>query len=240
MPKQKRKNDQFLRRHTRLFIALSGLAYAIAWGGCALLISVLFRLFHLTMKQTHAIGFALISLFIAFVQVQLVERLYRHSMRWWLLATFIGVLATLPFYRNDPEWPSTISIFIAPLIPIALAQTVWLWRRVRWVWLWLWPLASVVSLFASMYAVTMLSKVLPFVRPYSDASHFVMGLTYGLLQGFAMSYLWTKAAHSEKTKNDSAMHEAPDEQRFQHLEDGKSENTLPDAEENLMSRKSAY
>lgn len=240
MPKQKRKNDQFSPRNTRLFIALSGLAYAVAWGGCALLISILFRLFHLTMKQTHAIGFALISLFIALVQIQLVERLYRQSMRGWLLATFIGVLATLPFYRNDPEWPSTMTIFITPLIPIALAQTVWLSRRVHWVWLWLWPMASVMSLFASLFAVTILSDVLPFLLPYSNGADFVMGLTYGLIQGLTFSYLWTKAAHTEKAKNVSSIDETADVQRFQHLEDGKSASTFPDSSEELLSRKSAY
>src|SRR5688572_2279340 len=128
MPKQKRKNGADQSRAIPLIVG-SVLAYAIAWGGSITLLSWLFRLTDLSMKQTHAISFTIISLFIAMAQVQLVERLLNRSMRRWMLYTFLGILLTLPLYRNDPEWPDLTMILLMPLLPVALMQTIWLWRR---------------------------------------------------------------------------------------------------------------
>ena len=201
MNKQKRKNDTLVQRRTLSFIALSVLSYAIAWSGTSILINLLFRLLHLSMKKTHALGFTISTLFIAIVQIYLVERLFKNSMRRWLWYTMIGILITLPLYRNDPEWPTTMTIFLSPLFPVTLAQTVWLWRRVRRAWLW--PLASIagkVLAIISLYFTPLIGS-----RFDSSGAHLLMSLPYGLVQGLMLHYLWSHPKQTEKAKVDFDM-----------------------------------
>lgn len=230
MAKEKRKNGAYQNRALALIIG-TVLAYAIAWGGSTTLLSWLFRLTQLTMKQTHAISFTISSLFIAMAQVQLVERLLNRSMRRWMLYTFAGILLTLPLYRNDPEWPSYATIFLMPLLPIALMQTVWFWRRSPFAWLWM--MAVQIGWVAS-FAFSSLYQG----PSNTSAAHLWMSLPYGLIQGLAMYTLWTQPKENEKAKNEFATGEGEDDARAQRLqEDEDSETSQDDLPDRAVKKK---
>lgn len=144
----------------------------------------------------------LISLLIpALIQVQLVERLLRQTMRGWMLYTLPGALITIllmeavrfffpaPVARFDPY---LLLSTIAFIVPVPILQGLWLRQHVHKAWFW--PTAAILT-------------ALVFSAFPSDGSNphllwLILTLIYGFVQGSVMHALWQHPKEIEKAKVD--------------------------------------
>lgn len=158
-------------------------------------------------------------LVIAFVQVQVVERLLKRSMRGWTLYTIAGLVTSwtlyaffrLPFFLEPltawyGQWgfyASTILNVFISTVPTALFQTLWLRRytqdpRDAWVWPLVIIIISAVSQGLQMYVIsngyTLSSNVLPLMNLFTLLLY---GVTTGLIMHTLISH--PKAAQKAKT-----------------------------------------
>lgn len=205
------------------------LPFALLWAFSAAIMSALSNAFtatrffnSLTMHQMALFLVLWVDIAGGLVQVQLIERLVKRSMRGWLVYTLIGNFITL-FFANLIITSTTIPydtmhalIPLVYLAPPLLLQTVWLWRRVYTPWLWA-SAAVIMSLgFNALYvflprlAVSLISQVL--------------GLISGLIMGVIMHYLWAHPKDTEKAKIDFASDK--DEERIERLQKREQANPL--------------
>ena len=212
MRKEKSKNDMFWQAGTLPFVALWAGSYAAVWMALwAVLEANVIR--GLSNEQTNIFAISFITLGAALLQVQVVERLLKHSMRGWMLYTIVGTLLTfLTFHDLSGSDARMILTKLSLLVPAPLIQTVWLWRRVKAACLW--PLASVAA--AMVF-------VLPLRSEYSGSSQTLLviaALLYGLIQGGVMRYLWLqpKETVTEKAKFDIGTDRYTDQARTQRLQ----------------------
>jgi hypothetical protein len=203
MRKEKLKNDSFWQAGTLPFVALWAGSYAAAWVGVIALIERLDDIANFSYRETNTIAIAFILIFAALLQVQIVERLLKRSMRGWMLYTALGTVITFfTFYDSSLNGSNHLTVLLTSLsllVPVPLVQTAWLWRRVKSAWLW--PLASIVAAMA-------------FVVPIRDGSGgdeiiIYAALLHGLIQGGVMRHLWMQPRETEKVKFDLAVAAEP-------------------------------
>jgi hypothetical protein len=196
---QKRKRALWISRILPFVLVWSISLAAIGFMARAFTSLVLAPL--LPTDQTLLISRLLGTILPALVQVQLVERLLKRSMRSWMPYTLPGVVLTLilmstvqlllPAPQSRFDLTILLSVF-AFIVPIPLIQALWLQKRVRRAWLW--PTAAVFA-------------ALAFAAFPSDGSNshvlwLILTLIYGLMQGTVMHTLWANPIESEKAKVD--------------------------------------
>lgn len=174
----------------------------------------------------------------ALVQMVMVERGLRKSMRGWLPVSMLGWgLSGLAFYSL---WMQTRDIlfviasdvtreffarffFVPFFVPVAIVQWLWLRRKVKSASLWM--LAAFTS--ALLFSLSR-SDI-----PYTFTSWWYVGyaalagaaLFYSAVTGATMLYLWTQP--SQKAKNESAQTQTSDEdKRVARLSEGNGTDTL--------------
>jgi hypothetical protein len=139
MRKTKAKRDSQSIGTRIPFIALWVLFYFVG-----MFINQAFHLTHpteyLTIDQVNIVSISL-GLIPVLLQVLMIERLYKRSMRGWLAVTILGTFITLLI--NPWAWPMTgnsdVRFFLnvaAVIVPPLLFQTIWLWRNVKSAWIW--------------------------------------------------------------------------------------------------------
>lgn len=211
MRKEKAKHGSFWQMGTLPFVALWAGSYAASWLGLWLLLSALASAPFIDNDLIPFIAIAFISLVPALIQVQLVERLLKHRMRGWMLYALAGTLLTLITFTDSSPGSSRFALTMMSLfLPVALAQAVWLWRRVHAAWLW--PLATVAAGLA--FSVPLRSA-----EDSSTVIFILSGLLYGLVQGGIMRYLWLQPRETEKAKIQAAQTTQPIEDRSARLQD---------------------
>jgi hypothetical protein len=191
---------------------------------------------------------SLVTLVVAFVQVQLVERLLKRSMRGWMLFTIAGLVTTwaltfffqqpfvfespilLSFYEQIGVYTSTILNVFISTVPTALFQAIWLRRQVRDTReAWLWPL-----LLITLSAITQgLQMYIISNRPYDtdntatilNIMSLVMTLIYGVSTGLVMHSLISHPRETQKAKVDDVDTNLVYSSRTARLQE--SEQTVP-------------
>lgn len=154
------------------------------------------------------------------LQVQLIERFLKRSMRGWLVVTLVGNLITL-FVANlittNRAIPANVVSGLIPivyLVPPLLLQTIWLARRVEKPWLW------GASTFILSIGFNKLYERMPYLN-YSPIAP-VLGFLSAFIVGIIMHYLWSHPRDSEKAKHDLTADGQSDEfarlERLQELE----------------------
>lgn len=211
MRKTKTKRDAFWQAGTLPFILLWAISYGVAWGAVILLFELAPFTSSLTSTQANVLGISTVLLTSGLLQVQVVERLLKRSMRGWMLYTLIGTVITFFTFRNIEDgamWPTALTV-MSLLLPVPLVQTAWLWKRVRSAWLW--PLASVVAC---------LIFAMPLRGDTGQSTLIWAALIQGLVQGSVMRYLWTQEKDDEKARADFATHDVED--RIQRLQENEA------------------
>jgi hypothetical protein len=150
---------------------------------------------------------AIITIIPALIQVLLAERLLKRRMRGWLWYTLIGMLLTFIPFSFDSS--SAFIGLMKMVLPVALLQTAWLWRRFQGAWLW--PLATLVAGALFILSMRIDNSSLPIIV--------LPGLMYGLVQGAIMRYLWLQPKETEKAKVDALQTTPPIEERAARLQD---------------------
>jgi hypothetical protein len=158
------------------------------------------------------------------IQVQLVERMLKKSMRGWLVITLIGNLITLILahqINNNPTLPTTTTNILVQLVyfvPVLALQTAWLARRVYKPWLWGSSILVLSMGFNRLYETT--------PRLMHSPAATVLGLLSSMLAAGIMYFLWSHPRDTEKAKVDFATAENVDEDRIERLEERDSNNPL--------------
>jgi L-lactate permease len=210
MRKTKPKNDSLWQIGTIPFVALWAATYAVAWLGIWAVFEWIESLRELSSQQTNLIGISFVSIVPAVLQVVVVERLLKKSMRGWIPASLLGTIMTaLLFNDGDGNDARMLLMIFSLFVPLALAQMVWLWRRVESAWLWL--LASVVA--GIVFS-------LPMREADGSTLGIVMsGLLYGIVQGVIMRYLWMRPRETAKIKHEFAEDENSTQARLGRLQE---------------------
>lgn len=211
MRKTKAKRDSFWQAGTLPFIGLWACTYGAAWGTAIFLFEIDAFARALSSMQTNIVGISTVLLVASLLQVQVVERLLKHSMRGWMLYTLIGTIITYFTFTNvsgGAMWPTMLTV-MSLLLPAPLVQTVWLWKRVHGAWLW--PLASLVA--CIVFALPLRG---------STPQHILIwaALLHGLIQGGVIRHLWTQEKMTEKAKIDFATDD--DKERMQRLQESET------------------
>lgn len=197
MPKTKLKPDQPPRLGFLPFVILWALTYAGGWFAALGLLSILDRLTSSELPH-NTIAITGVLMLPALLQVPLVERGLNRTMRGWLWATAAGMLITqVTFVNGSPSDGRFFLTLLSLLLPVALIQTLWLWRqRVRSAWLW--PLASVA-------ATVMFTQIMTHANNSSSYQMILLGAAalYGLVQGAIFHHLRQQPSSDEKAKTDA-------------------------------------
>lgn len=201
-PKEKRS----LRWQTQMlpFAVVWAIAITSATWIIGILIQILLYPF-LTLQGAGVASNFLPTLVVGLIQVLLVERLLKRSMRRWMLYTTVGGFITVflihivarSILYNPNFTPDLYMLvnFIAYYAPAPLLQFFWLRRRVNRAWFW-----PVISLF-----VMFLFSIKGFLtREYGSGviEAVVQMVAYGILQASLMHTLWQHPKDAEKTKVD--------------------------------------
>lgn len=222
MPKQKRKNGDFLQGQTRNFIFLWGVAYLLA-----------FAISYFVTQRAEAVAvgipmnrITLLFLFLlmslpAVLQVQLIERVFKRSMQGWMKYHLVAAsLTTIALLTNAGTWWILDHLlFNMPvyLVMSTLAQTLWFWGRMRFAWLWL-PISLFVGLAPGFAFQT---------SPTTGILTVFFLLFHSLVQGRLMYFLLRHPKETEKAKNDFDT-EIEDDARLQRLQEGNESSDLED------------
>jgi hypothetical protein len=160
------------------------------------------------------------------LQVIMIEKLFKRSMRGFLVYSMIGYsIMLVGFLRNwSTNFEVTIlAVTLASLVP-SLMQTVWLWRRVQKPWLWFATALVIAGVERLIY-----SRVSYPITPQIASLAFSLAVTLGfsLVYGTIMHYLLSHPKDVEKPKiraieDDSAS----DQARLARLEET-DERALP-------------
>jgi hypothetical protein len=161
------------------------------------------------------------TLLIAFLQVQLVERLLKRSMRGWTLFTIASlvtswalyILFQQPFIIESPfllwvygllgAYTSTVVGVLTFALPIALFQTLWLRRHVRDTHdAWIWPITTIVIGAVSQGLQMYILSNPQYSRDIMPIVNLVMLLIYGVSTGLIMRSLITHPKEMQKAKVD--------------------------------------
>jgi hypothetical protein len=233
MDKPKRNNDMFLRGRTVTFTILWTASYLVACLISFFLVSIVGAIvpiwFRPWIPRYPVLLISLMMTLPALLHVQIIERVFKQSMRGWLLYSLLGaMLTTLLLLGLNPGsgWSLTSILYDAPIYFLGgtFVQTAWLWQRVtstRRLPLfggqalgfapdqklplkaaWLWPIVGVLSLIAS-FKHPFLLRLMP-----GTESYFVLWLAiYSLGQGAVMHYLLSRHQDTEKAKVDFATDE---------------------------------
>jgi hypothetical protein len=224
-PKAKRGDN---RSSKFSFVALWTISCIPLWIGFWMLVDRReYRIYEYSAYGTTKIlilAIALIMVAIPYLQYQAVERLLKRHMPGWFLACVLGaVLSFFAFVGTQPLINIRLNISALSLfIPPALAQMIWLWRRVRSAWLW--PLGSIAAALLFVvsfrdYRVWEDSWRLPFVV-------LPLGIIQGVIQGIIMQYLWTQRKDTDKQKKEGAAKETFDQEPVQRLEEHDTNETF--------------
>ena len=227
MSKQKRKNNVLLRGRAIPFAALwaggtlaAGLASLLIATGVGGIVSIYARPF---LARYPLLLILLMMTLPGLLHVQIVERVFKRSMRGWMFYTGVGAFLAvflLLFFNPGTYWSLQTILNDAPLYFMVgtAAQTVWLWRHVKGSWFW--PLAGILNvMIAFMQPLTLR------VMPGNEILTLVWILLYGLVQGVAMHYLLSHPKDAEKAKVDFMSDEELDDARIQRLRD----DAIPDS-----------
>ena len=223
---QKTKPKRGLNRLTQ------GVIFAILWAVIVAIFSALLKsltetpaFVNLTLLQITLILTLWPNIIRGWVQVQLIERLLKRSMRGWLIYTLAGSLITLVITNllyTVPDWaarlPETIKLSVY-LLP-ELLQFIWLWKHVKKAWLW--PLFTVITYLGLNHLYMnspwfAASPVLPMLVPL-----------FNFIEGGIMYYLVTHPKNAEKTKVEFAADEQSEHERLQRLQEDESHGPLWD------------
>jgi hypothetical protein len=216
MKKQKRKNGQFLQGKSYPFILLWGMSYILAFAVSYLATqwaeSVVLGNYDWTPRIALLFIFLLMSL-PAVLQVQNIERIFKRSMQGWMTYHLVAATLTttaLLIFNPGTWWSVNNLLFNMPvyLVMSALAQTLWLWGRVRFAWLWL-PISLFTSLGPGFAFQT---------TPINGNINAFLLVLHSLVQGGLMYFLLTHPKETEKAKNDFDTDEDDDE-RLQRLQE---------------------
>jgi hypothetical protein len=144
------------------------------------------------------------------IQLQLVERLLKRSMRGWLFFTLVGNLITLflanQIYINIAVIPASTMKGLIPLVYLApplILQTIWLARRVQKPWLWGTSTVLMSLGFNRLYEVSPRLAYSPVAT--------ILSLLSGFIVASVMYTLWAHPKDTEKAKVDFAVDSQADE-----------------------------
>jgi hypothetical protein len=159
-----------------------------------------------------------IGLFPVLLQVLLIERFLKRSMRGWLVSTTIGTLITLLLLSTFTNWSDdsdTIQIvgFVTSFGPTIALQTFWLWRRFKKAWLW--PLFII---FVEYNATGFLIRF--GVNSVTQTIFGVLPIVTAAVQALILYYLLSHPRDTQKAKVDFATsHQSDEHERLEHLQD---------------------
>jgi hypothetical protein len=231
---QKTKRSRW-RTQMLPFVLVWGISIAIA----SLASGQLMRIFLFPLLTPEGAGIA--SNFIpviltGVIQVFLVERLLKRSMRGWMLFTAVSGLVTLflihvvaKSYLSTQGPYSNFSIdlfmlvnYIAFYAPAPVIQFFWLRPRVKQAWLW--PVSGI--LLMVMFSLRGFLS-----RDYSSEflEAMVRFLSYSVIQASLMHYLWSRPRDAEKARVNFATSEqsSADLERMERLQTAEHERSNP-------------
>lgn len=172
---------------------------------------------YLTYYQV-SIAVFLLRLVPALLQVFLIERFLKQSIRGWFASTALGTLISLLILGTITSWPSNLEIIqITGLLtvygPQMVLQGLWLQRRVKKAWLWplsiifaQYMLPSVFMRFDNLLVISTLFAVHPVVA--------------ALIQAMTLYFLLSHPRETEKAKIDhSADTRADENARIERLQE---------------------
>ena len=219
------------KRDSRIQMLPFALVWAVSIAIAGLVSGALMRLllFPLLPNEGVAIADNIIPVIVmGLVQVALVERLLKRSMRGWMLYTSISGLVTLflihvvaksYMYDQNPNFSVELYMlvnYIAYYISAPLLQFFWLRQHVKRAGLWL----AINILFTSMIALKgFLSS------DYASYFPWIEVFAYSIIQASLMHYMWTQPKDAEKAKIDHAAREQSDHERLERLQE--RENGTP-------------
>jgi hypothetical protein len=151
----------------------------------------------------------------ALIQILLVERGLRKSMRGWIPVSLAGLLASAFAYnayisQTLGSEQNVQVILLSLLLPVALVQAFWLHRRVKNAWLWA---------IAAMVSAVVFVMPLGLITTNGIFQLFVIGLAgvlQGIITGSTMRHLWTM--EREKAKHEAVQSGQTDEAGEARLE----------------------
>lgn len=211
MQKTKAKRDILPSRRRLPFVVMSVVIAIIS-----MLIEAAFAgtnpLTYLTFQQVQIAVFSL-RLIPVLLQVVLIERFLKQSMRGWLVYTAIGTLITLILLSRTSGYPQQIEMiilvgFLTVFGPMTILQTIWLSRRYNRAVLW--PIFILLSAYIAP----------KFLRDMSASGvmyNTIFPLIAAAVQAFVFYSLLSHPRDTEKAKIDHATdHDAS--QQHDHLE----------------------
>jgi hypothetical protein len=158
---------------------------------------------YLTRQQVEIAVFVM-RLFPTLLQVVLIERLLKCSMRGWLVSTAIAAFVTLIILGTAMNWSDNLGIIqlvgtLTVFAPVMVFQTFWLWRRFYKAWYW--PLIIVLA----QYIVP--SILVSFGRSSTIGSIFtVLPLMIAAVEASVLYHILSHPKDTEKAKVDAAAH----------------------------------
>lgn len=174
-----------------LFIGLWAGSYIASWGLTINLLERIDQAARLTQDQVNIVAISMVLLIAASLQVLVVERLLKRSMRGWMMVSIVGTFVTYFTFKTNVPNDQIILTVLSLLLPVPFFQALWLHRRVQAAWLWV--LASLVA--CAVFALPL--------KPGNGSSDMVFMwscLLYGLIQGGIMRFLWLQPRPMEKAK----------------------------------------
>jgi hypothetical protein len=159
------------------------------------------------------------------LQVLLIERFLKQSMRGWLVTTTIGTFITLFILTQSSSFPQQIEMvilvgFLTVFGPRTILQTLWLWRRFKQAWLW--PIFMLLSGYVVPEALRVMS---------AHGNLFsIYGLVLAVIEALLLYHLLSHPKDAEKSKIDQAAdeHSNAHHERLERLQERDTSNPLWD------------
>jgi hypothetical protein len=218
------------------FVAMWTLGMLLAQVISSLLVAVLTRavsLFDVTSLFILASG--LVLPIRAFIQMQIVERLLKRSMRGWTLYTITGFVTTLVVYfmlrvippLEESFWNSfqgngriyglLLQSTLLSGLPTLAFQTFWLRRHVKQAWLWMLVGVSLMMVSAGQQLAIVTLRVDS--QSISNVTQILLTLIYWIVPGLAMYHMMTHPREAEKAKTEAAEDDMISQERLQRLQE---------------------
>jgi hypothetical protein len=172
----------------------------------------------------------------AFIEVQVVERLLKRSMRGWTLYTITGFVTTVVLcfilltpFQGDRLWDifqrtlrsdvrlvvNSLVVAFLPELPTLAFQTVWLRRHVKQPWLWLIVGVALMLMLAGLLLAAD-SLLRSDQNAFSNIQSLLILLTW-IVSGLAMYHMMTQPKETIKAKHEVAEDESLAEGRIHRL-----------------------
>lgn len=241
MRKTKAKRESFWRKQM--------LPFVVVWTIGAVLVKIMSStlvnfLSSMTQQSYPEVSTLTSVIGIGLLQVFLVERLLKKSMRGWMLYTALSALAILilnevflQLFFGPTLFLRTILDNYQPLssfalnVPTALLQAFWLRQRVHRAWLW--PLLTIPLL--------VISTEIQYGQQNYGLLKMILFLSVGVVQAALMHYFWqhpkqTENTHIDFAEDDESSHEPL---RLERLQERDQQTPLWDVDDDQVLQSEA-